>query len=106
MNRIRRARPSLARIARSAVPIAAVPIAVVLLATSAEAQRGPLRGLDAYAEQARRDWNVPGMAIAVVKDDSVVYMRGFGVRELGRPEPVDARTSFAIASTTKAFTAT
>ncbi len=105
MIRIPRARPSLARMARSAVPLAAVPVAV-LLATSVGAQRGPLRGLDAYAEDAMRDWNVPGMAVAVVKDDSVVYMRGFGVRELGRPERVDAHTSFAIASTTKAFTAT
>src|SRR5688500_6510763 len=76
------------------------------LATSTEAQRGPLRGFDAYVEGAMRDWQVPGMAIAILKDDSVVYARGFGVRELGRPEPVDVHTSFAIASTTKAFTAT
>lgn len=102
MNRIRRARPFIPWIFRSAVPFAAV----LLVASPAEGQRGPLRGFDAYAEQAMRDWRVPGMAVAVVKDDSVVYMRGFGVRELGRPEPVDAHTSFAIASTTKAFTAT
>ena len=102
MNRIRRAPPSIRRIVRSAVPLAAV----LLAAPSADAQRGPLRGLDAYAEQAMRDWHVPGMALAVVKDDSVVYMRGFGTRTLGRDEPVDEHTSFAIASTTKAFTAT
>jgi CubicO group peptidase (beta-lactamase class C family) len=101
MNRIRSARPLFVRIARSAVPLAAV-----LLASVAEAQQGPLRGLDAYVEDAMRDWHVPGMALAVVKDDSVVYMRGFGVRELGRPERVDEHTAFAIASTTKAFTAT
>jgi CubicO group peptidase (beta-lactamase class C family) len=76
----------------------------VLAASSAQAQRGPLRGLDAYVEQAMRDWHVPGLALAVVKDDSVVYMRGFGTRTVGRDEPVDAHTSFAIASTTKAFT--
>lgn len=103
MNRIPSAPPSLRRrIARAAAPLAAVALASV----SADAQRGPLRGLDAYAEQAMRDWRVPGMALAVVKDDSVVYMRGFGTRTLGRDEPVDAHTSFAIASTTKAFTAT
>jgi CubicO group peptidase (beta-lactamase class C family) len=102
MNRIRSAPPSLHRIVRSAVPAAAV----LLAAASAHAQRGPLRGMDAYVEQAMRDWHVPGMAIAVVKDDSVVYMRGFGTRTLGRDEPVDEHTSFAIASTTKAFTAT
>ena len=102
MNRIRSARPSPVRVVRSALPLAAV----LLASSSAGAQRGPLQGLDAYAEQAMRDWKVPGMALAVVKDDSVVYMRGFGVRELGRPERVDEHTSFAIASTTKAFTAT
>jgi CubicO group peptidase (beta-lactamase class C family) len=102
MNRIHRARPSIHRIVRSAVPVAAV----VLASAAAEGQRGPLRGLDAYVEQAMRDWRVPGLALAVVKDDSVVYMRGFGTRTVGRDEPVDEHTSFAIASTTKAFTAT
>ncbi|HEX6913051.1 MAG TPA: serine hydrolase domain-containing protein, partial [Longimicrobium sp.] len=101
MNRIRRAPSSVRRIVPSAVPLA-----LLLAASSAEGQRGPLRGMDAYAEQAMRDWRVPGMAMAVVKDDSVVYMRGFGTRTVGRDEPVDAHTSFAIASTTKAFTAT
>ncbi len=100
MNRIRRA--SFVRCATRS----AVPLAVLLAAPFAQAQRGPLRGLDAYAEQAMRDWRVPGMAMAVVKDDSVVYMRGFGTRTVGRDEPVDAHTSFAVASTTKAFTAT
>jgi CubicO group peptidase (beta-lactamase class C family) len=65
----------------------------------------PLAGLDAYLAQALRDWEVPGLAIAVVKDDSVVYAKGFGVRELGRVEPVDVNTVFLAASTTKAFTA-
>ncbi len=64
-----------------------------------------LRGLDTYIERAMRDWEVPGLAIAVVKDDSVVWARGFGVRELGRPDRVDEHTTFVAASTTKAFTA-
>jgi CubicO group peptidase (beta-lactamase class C family) len=51
-----------------------------------------------------RAWNVPGVSIAVVADDSVVYARGFGVREVGRPEPVDEHTLFGVMSTTKAFT--
>ena len=66
----------------------------------------PLRGLDQYIEKAMRDWNVPGLAIAIVKDDSVVYSRGFGVREVGKPGRVDENTLFAVASNTKAFTAT
>ncbi len=69
-------------------------------------QAGPLAGFDATVEQAMRDWQVPGLAIAVVQDDSVVFMRGFGVRELGRPDRVDSATTFGIMSMTKAFTAT
>ena len=46
-----------------------------------------------------------GLSIAVVKDDSVVYARGFGVRDVGTRAPVDEHTVFAIGSMTKLFTA-
>ena len=52
-----------------------------------------------------KDWRIPGLAIAVVADDSLVFAKGYGVRELGKPEPVDTHTLFAIGSTTKAMTA-
>jgi CubicO group peptidase (beta-lactamase class C family) len=75
--------------------------------TAATATRAdPLRGLDAYIESAMKDWEIPGLAIGIVKDDRLVYSRGFGVRELGKPEKVTARTMFALASNSKAFTAT
>lgn len=64
-----------------------------------------LTEIDEYAARAGRDWKVPGFAIAIVKDDKVVFAKGYGVRELGKPAPVDADTLFAIASNTKAFTA-
>ena len=51
-------------------------------------------------------WQLPGMAVAVIKDDQVVYVKGFGVRELGGNAPVTADTLFQIASTSKAFTTT
>lgn len=51
-------------------------------------------------------FDVPGMSVAVVKDGQVVLAKGYGVRKLGEPVPVDARTLFGIASNTKAFTAT
>ena len=78
-----------------------------LVGTSASAQQPPppLANFDAYVVQAVADWEVPGLAIAVVKDDSVVFARGYGIREKGRPDPVTTRTLFANASTTKAFTA-
>ncbi len=86
-------------------------LAALLLAagTPAPAQRtaparSPLPGLDQYIERALEDWQVPGLAIAVVRNDSVIIARGYGVRDIGRPEPVDRNTIFAIASTSKAFT--
>jgi CubicO group peptidase (beta-lactamase class C family) len=66
---------------------------------------GPLEGLDGYIGAALRDWEVPGLAIAVVKDDAVVLAKGYGVRKLGERTPVDEHTIFAIASCSKAFTA-
>jgi len=59
---------------------------------------------DRYVAQAARDWKVPALAIAVVKDDSLVFAKGFGVLELGKNQPADEHTRFAIGSTTKAMT--
>ncbi len=66
--------------------------------------KDPLKGYDAYVTQAMKDWKVPGLAIAIVKGDSVIYAKGYGVRKLGDPSPVDAHTVFAIGSSSKAFT--
>lgn len=94
----------------------ALAVAATLLsplgAPNASAQRpapaGPrpnVAAFDAYVAQAVRRWEVPGLAIAVVQGDSVLLAKGYGVRTLGRPEPVDEHTRFAIGSTTKAMTA-
>ncbi|MEO9002991.1 MAG: serine hydrolase [Rhodanobacter sp.] len=64
-----------------------------------------MNGLDAYVQQSMLQWQVPGMAVAVVKDGKVVLARGYGVRELGKPDRVDADTLFDIGSNTKSFTA-
>jgi CubicO group peptidase (beta-lactamase class C family) len=71
----------------------------------AHAQNNPLRGLDAYIEKAISDWRVPGLGLAIVKGDSVIHSAGYGVREAGKPDRVDASTVFAIGSASKAFTA-
>jgi Beta-lactamase class C and other penicillin binding proteins len=63
-----------------------------------------LAEIDAYAEKVRQEWSVPGLAVAIVKDDKVIFAKGYGVRELGKPEKVDENTLFAIASNSKAFT--
>ena len=81
---------------------------IVLVPIPAAAQKPSLpkqlRGFDAYVEKAMRDWKVPGLAIAVVRNDSVVFARGFGVLRLGDTARVDERTLFAIGSSSKAFT--
>ncbi|MFL5614489.1 MAG: serine hydrolase [Gemmatimonadaceae bacterium] len=64
----------------------------------------PLGDLDSYTAKAVKDWKVPGLAIAVVKDGRIVFAKGYGVRELGKPAPVDTQTLFSIGSTTKAMT--
>ena len=78
----------------------------VAMSVVALAREDGLAGIDAYAAKAVKDWKVPGLALAVLKDGKVVLSKGYGVRELGRPETVDAHTLFAIGSTTKAMTAT
>lgn len=60
--------------------------------------------IDALVREALDVWGVPGVAVAVVRDDEVIYLKGHGVRELGRPEPVTPDTLFPIASCTKGFT--
>ena len=77
----------------------------LFVASPVHAERDPLEGLDAYIRKSMADWQVPGLAIAVVKDDKVVFIKGYGVREVGKPAPVDENTVFPLSSLTKAFTA-
>ncbi len=60
--------------------------------------------LKQFIDDARRQFDVPGVAIGIVQDGKVVLAQGFGVRELGKPETVDADTLFMIASNTKPLT--
>src|SRR5262245_16874208 len=64
-----------------------------------------LAGFDAVAAKGAVDWEIPGLAVSVVKDGEVVFARGYGVLELGKPAAADENTLFAIGSTTKAMTA-
>jgi len=91
---------------RSSLLRLAVALIAFTTATEAKAQSDArARGFDQYVAQAVKDWNVAGLAIAVVKDGKIAFAKGYGVREAGKPEPVDTATIFAIASTTKAMTA-
>ena len=98
--------------------VLSLTLCLPLVAPAAQAERPPvaatgeaslpaqLADFDAYIENIREQFDVPGMAVAIVKDGEIVLERGYGVREMGKPDKVDARTLFAIASNTKAFTAT
>lgn len=61
--------------------------------------------IDSIAEKTLTTFNVPGIAVAVVKDGKVIHAKGYGVRSLKTKEPVDENTFFGIASNSKAFTA-
>ncbi|AHG93230.1 beta-lactamase (plasmid) [Gemmatirosa kalamazoonensis] len=93
---------------KSFTPMAALGVLLQVSASAplpAQRTPAPLAGFDAYVEHAVRDWGIAGVSVAVVKDDSVVYARGFGVRMAGKPDRVDENTVFAIGSNTKLFTA-
>lgn len=61
--------------------------------------------IEGIVQEAMQAWNIPGLALVIVKDDSVFYIKGYGVREIGKPGLVDEHTLFGAASITKAFTA-
>jgi CubicO group peptidase (beta-lactamase class C family) len=65
-----------------------------------------LQGFDAYMEKVVKDWNVPGIGVAIVVKDKVVLAKGYGYRDYGRKLPFTTRTVVPIASNTKLFTAT
>lgn len=79
-------------------------------AVAVDPQQVELEARLAYLEQrleaARIDGHVPGMAIAIVKDDQLIYAHGFGVSDMDNNTPVTPETVFAIGSSTKAFTST
>jgi CubicO group peptidase (beta-lactamase class C family) len=62
--------------------------------------------VDALVRDALKAWNVPGVAVAVVRDDQVVYLKGHGLRAVGSDRPVTPDTVFPLASCTKGFTTT
>ncbi len=81
--------------------LAAIAAILCSMATQAET----LDGLDEYIVQAMSEWQIPGLSIAIVHNDAVIYSKGFGVREVGKRAKVDPNTVFALSSNGKAFAA-
>src|SRR5579859_6359803 len=86
----------------------AVLFFTLFLAISIKAQtaasNAPPADLDAYVAASLKTFDVPGMAVTIVKDGKILVAKGYGVRKLGEPTPVDEFTMFGIGSNTKAFT--
>lgn len=79
---------------------------ILTLATAVRlSAQTPPGDLDAWVTRAMQTFEVPGLAVAVVKGDRVILAKGYGVRTLGSPAPVDEKTRFGIGSNTKVFTA-
>lgn len=78
----------------------------LLLSLAVSAQPFDTKAVDKIVTSTMRAWGIPGAAVAIVKNDRVVYVSGYGTKELGGTAPVTGETLFQIASTSKAFTST
>ncbi len=76
------------------------------LAQKVYSKKDPLRGFDEFIVKVMEEWRVPGLAISIVKDNKVIYSKGFGYRNVAERLKVTPKTLFAIGSCSKAFTAT
>jgi CubicO group peptidase (beta-lactamase class C family) len=93
---------------KASLPLTLVLASVTTLASAASPPPAlPISpsAIDATVARSMKAFQVPGMAVGIVKDGKLVYAKGYGVRELGKPAPVDADSLFQIGSNTKAFTA-
>ncbi len=87
-------------------PLFFIPFLFFLISSSAQAPAFLTDSLDKYIERGMRQWRIPGLAIAIVKDGKVILSKGYGVRELGKEDKMDENTLFIIASNSKLFTGT
>lgn len=62
--------------------------------------------LDIYVNRALKEWQIPGVAVAVIKDGKIAVMKGYGAQDIQTGIKIDTNTLFMIGSNTKAFTAT
>jgi CubicO group peptidase (beta-lactamase class C family) len=83
----------------------AIGLLVQPLFINAQKKDDPLKGFDSFVESTLKDWNVPGVGIAIVKDGKVILAKGYGYADVKGKRKVDEKTLFAIGSSSKAFTA-
>jgi CubicO group peptidase (beta-lactamase class C family) len=84
-------------------------ILFILVSNYVAAQESPSQieeKVDPVIQQVMKSYDLPGMAIAIVKDDEIVYAKGFGVKNLETKDPITAKSLFHMASVSKPFSAT
>src|SRR6185295_14846875 len=93
-----------------ATSLAVQPAALVVAqqrtaATTATDYSAPLAVIEKTLDEKRKEFGIPGISLAIVKDDKVIYLKGLGVKDFEHNTPVTPDTRFAIGSSSKAFTA-
>lgn len=81
-----------------------ISLLILFISASSLAQVN-INKIDEYLEKTQKEWNVPGMTVGIVKDGKLVFSKGYGVKEIGKDNKPDGNTLYAVASNSKAFTA-
>lgn len=86
--------------------VSALALAISILKTPAAiaGQEMSSSDIDLLVTGVMEEFQVPGMAVGIIKDGEIVHAKGYGVRQLGNNTPIDTNTLFSIASNSKAFT--
>jgi CubicO group peptidase (beta-lactamase class C family) len=89
---------------KKSVITAILPVLMLLIGLPAYSQPMTQEAIDKLVMNSLRTFDVPGIAVSVIKDGKVVHCKGYGVRSMATGKPVDEHTLFGIASNSKAFT--
>ena len=78
---------------------------LLILLPSTILSQNKLNIIDKFITEGKELWSIPGMSVVIVQNDSTVYKNTYGVKNYFQNDPVDSKTIFSMASTTKAFIA-
>jgi CubicO group peptidase (beta-lactamase class C family) len=85
-------------------PLLSIGCFVLFIPAISPAQGVQTQAIDDLVKDAMMQWHVPGLALGIVQDDRLVYLKGHGVRDVNHSDPVTPDTVFPLASCTKPFT--
>src|SRR5258708_37198492 len=94
------------KLVRRFAPVSLLTLALLVSGYSTPVARGndAIANLDAFITKALKEYQVPGAAVAVVQGGKVIWLKGYGVRDVTKPGAVDENTIFQLASVTQTFT--